>query len=105
MTTKRVHADYAVSHYRRFQERELRTSQLETQVTKARLKTLKSQLQFHFHFLFNTLHSISGLMLTKVPAPDKMKTPLTDLLRGEFSAFRSLPHLADLFIAGLFFGV
>jgi two-component system LytT family sensor kinase len=70
---------HAVSYYRRFRERELRTSQLETQVTKARLQALKSQLQPHF--LFNTLHSISALMLTDVVAADKMMTRLSDLLR------------------------
>jgi two-component system LytT family sensor kinase len=70
---------HAVSYYRRFRERELRTSQLETQLAKAHLQTLKSQLQPHF--LFNTLHSISALMLTDVPAADKMMTRLSDLLR------------------------
>jgi len=70
---------HAVSYYRRFRERELRTSQLETQLAKARLQALKIQLQPHF--LFNTLHSISALMLTDVPAADKMMTRLSDLLR------------------------
>ncbi len=70
---------HAVAYYRRFRERELRTSQLETQLAKAHLQTLKSQLQPHF--LFNTLHSISALMLTDVHAADKMMTRLSDLLR------------------------
>jgi two-component system LytT family sensor kinase len=70
---------HAVSYYRRFRERELRTSQLETQLAKAHLQALKSQLQPHF--LFNTLHSISALMLTDVPAADKMMARLSDLLR------------------------
>jgi two-component system LytT family sensor kinase len=70
---------HAVAYYWRFRERELRTSQLETQLAKAHLQTLKSQLQPHF--LFNTLHSISALMLTDVPAADKMMTRLSDLLR------------------------
>lgn len=69
----------AVAYYRRFRGRELRTLQLETQLTKAHLQALKSQLQPHF--LFNTLHSISALMLTDVPAADKMMTRLSDLLR------------------------
>ena len=56
---------HAVAYYRRFREREFRASQLETQLAKARLQALKSQLQPHF--LFNTLHSISALMLTDVP--------------------------------------
>jgi two-component system, LytTR family, sensor kinase len=33
------------------------------------------------HFLFNTLHSISALMLTDVVAADHMMTSLSDLLR------------------------
>lgn len=70
---------HAVSYYRRFREGELRASQLEGQLAKARLQTLKSQL--HPHFLFNTLHSISALMLTDVQAADRMMSRLSDLLR------------------------
>ena len=40
---------------------------------------MKSQLQPHF--LFNTMHSISALMLTDVNAADRMMTRLSDLLR------------------------
>jgi LytS/YehU family sensor histidine kinase len=57
----------------------LRTSQLQTQLAKARLQALKSQLQPHF--LFNTMHSISALMLIDVRAADRMMTRLSDLLR------------------------
>jgi two-component system LytT family sensor kinase len=70
---------HAVSYYRRFRERELRATQLEGQLAKARLQTLKSQLQPHF--LFNTMHSISALMLTDVNAADRMMSRLSDLLR------------------------
>jgi two-component system, LytTR family, sensor kinase len=70
---------HAVSYYRRFRDRELRASQLEGQVAKAHLQALKSQLQPHF--LFNTMHSISALMLTDVRAADRMMTRLSDLLR------------------------
>jgi two-component system, LytTR family, sensor kinase len=70
---------HVASYYRRFQERELRSSQLQAQLEKARLQTLKSQLQPHF--LFNTLNSISALMLTNVEAADRMITRLGDLLR------------------------
>jgi signal transduction histidine kinase len=70
---------HAVSYYRRFRERELRAAQLEGQLAKARLQALKSQLQPHF--LFNTMHSISSLMLTDVRAADRMMTRLGDLLR------------------------
>jgi two-component system, LytTR family, sensor kinase len=70
---------HIVLYYRRMQDRETRSTQLEAQLTKARLQTLKSQLQPHF--LFNTLHSISSLMLTDVAAADRMMTSLSDLLR------------------------
>lgn len=70
---------HAVTFYRSFRDRQLRASHLETQLTKAHLQALKSQLQPHF--LFNTLHSISALMLTDVRAADCMMTRLSDLLR------------------------
>lgn len=70
---------HVVSYYHRFRERELRTSQLQAQLVKARLQALKSQLQPHF--LFNTLNSISALMLTDVKAADRMIVRLGDLLR------------------------
>jgi two-component system, LytTR family, sensor kinase len=70
---------HAVSYYRRFRERELHTAQLEGQLAKAHLQALKSQLQPHF--LFNTMHSISALMLIDVRAADKVMTRLSDLLR------------------------
>lgn len=69
----------AVSYHQRFRERDLRASQLEAQLAKAHLQALKSQLQPHF--LFNTLHSISALMLTDVIAADRMMSRLSDLLR------------------------
>ena len=70
---------HAVLYYRKFQEKELRAAQFAAQLTTARLQVLKSQMQPHF--LFNTLHSISALMLTNVAAADRMMTSLSDLLR------------------------
>jgi two-component system, LytTR family, sensor kinase len=70
---------HVTSYYRVFRARELRSSQLQAQLEKARLQALKSQLQPHF--LFNTLNSISALMLTDVKAADRMITRLGDLLR------------------------
>jgi two-component system, LytTR family, sensor kinase len=70
---------HIVSYTRTLRERELRAAQLEEQLTKTRLQVLKSQLQPHF--LFNTMHSISALMLTDVRAADRMLTRLGDLLR------------------------
>ena len=70
---------HAALYYRKFQEKELRAAQFAAQLTTARLQVLKSQMQPHF--LFNTLHSISALMLTNVAAADRMMTSLSDLLR------------------------
>ena len=70
---------YVISYNRALRERELRAVQLERQLAQARLQALKSQLQPHF--LFNTMHSISSLMLTDVKAADRMMTRLGDLLR------------------------
>ena len=72
-------AAQVVSYNQTLRERELRAVQLEGQLAKARLQALKSQLQPHF--LFNTMHSISSLMLTDVRAADRMMTRLGDLLR------------------------
>lgn len=74
-----VLAAHAVSYNRRLREREIRAIQLEGQLAKARLQALKSQLQPHF--LFNTMHSISSLMLTDIQAADQMMTRLGDMLR------------------------
>jgi two-component system, LytTR family, sensor kinase len=70
---------HMISYYWRVRDGEHRAAQLEGQLTKANLQALKSQLQPHF--LFNTLHSISALMLTDVGAADKMMTRLSELLR------------------------
>jgi signal transduction histidine kinase len=70
---------HAVWYQKMFKDRDLRTFELEAQLAKAHLQALKSQLQPHF--LFNTLHSISTLMLTDVRAADSMIAHLSDLLR------------------------
>ena len=70
---------HTMHHYRESRSRELRASQLETRLAQAQLRALKSQLQPHF--LFNTLHSISTLMLTNVTAADAMLVRLSELLR------------------------
>ena len=70
---------HALSYYWRFRNRELHSAKLQVQLAKSRLQTLKSHLQPHF--LFNTMHSISALMLTDVRSADKMMSRLSDLLR------------------------
>ncbi len=63
-----------------FRERELRASQLETQLAQAQLQMLKMQL--HPHFLFNTLNGITGLVRDHDNAAAvEMLVGLSDLLR------------------------
>jgi sensor histidine kinase YesM len=70
---------YALNYYRRYREGQLRTLQLESQLSLAQLQALKMQL--HPHFLFNTLHSISALLNQDPAAARKMITRLGDFLR------------------------
>ena len=70
---------HAVTYYQRYRQRELRAAQLESELARAKLQALKTQL--HPHFLFNTLHSISTLMYRDVRAADQMLARLSELLR------------------------
>lgn len=72
-------ASYAFSYYRRYREGQLRTFQLEAQLSQSQLHALKMQL--HPHFLFNTLHSISALLNKDPQSARKMITRLGDFLR------------------------
>ena len=51
---------FGIDYARRYRDRDLRASQLETQLERARLETLQMQLQPHF--LFNALNSIAMLV-------------------------------------------
>ena len=74
-----VIVDHAIDYYRRYQERQLRASQLEAQLVKTELQVLKMQL--HPHFLFNTLNTISALIHESPEEADEMISQLGDLLR------------------------
>lgn len=71
---------YAFDYRERYRERESLTARLKAQLAEAQLESLKMQL--HPHFLFNTLHTIAGLVRSneKVPAVN-MIAGLSDLLR------------------------
>ncbi len=70
----------ALDYYQQFRERELRASQLETQLAQAQLQMLKMQL--HPHFLFNTLNGITGLVRDNDNAAAvQMLVRLSELLR------------------------
>jgi two-component system LytT family sensor kinase len=70
---------HAVEYQRSLREGQMRASQLENHLSKARLEILRNELQPHF--LFNALHSISTLMHRNVEAADEMLAQLGDLLR------------------------
>ena len=65
--------------YRRYRDRELHASRLETQLARAHLHALEMQIQPHF--LFNTLNSISELVSHDPPGAELMIAQLGDLLR------------------------
>ena len=69
----------AIGNYRRYRERELKASQLESSLTQARLQALRMQL--NPHFLFNTLNAIASLIHQEPDAADSMITRLAGLLR------------------------
>jgi two-component system, LytTR family, sensor kinase len=69
----------ATDYYRRYRERELLASNLETRLVEAQLDALRMQL--HPHFLFNALNSVSVLMRKDVDAADRMLLQLSGLLR------------------------
>jgi signal transduction histidine kinase len=70
---------YAYDYYQKYREREMRSLDLEGRLAQAELQNLKMQL--HPHFLFNTLHTISVLMMRNVEAANQMLIRLSDLLR------------------------
>lgn len=74
-----VIAVHALLYYQNFRASELAQLSLKTQLAQAQLRALKMQL--HPHFLFNTLHSISSLVLEDPPKANSMIAQLGDFLR------------------------
>ncbi|MFZ4619785.1 MAG: sensor histidine kinase [Bacteroidota bacterium] len=70
---------HAMDFYRRFQEKEVTASKLETQLTQAQMQALKMQLQPHF--LFNTLNAIVTLVRKDPDLAEEMVVRLSDFLR------------------------
>ncbi len=66
-------------YYQRYRQGELRSAELSAQLAEAQLQALR--MQFHPHFLFNTLNSIATLIHTDPDAADRMTARLSDLLR------------------------
>lgn len=74
-----VIASYAADYYQRYREEEGRAVALEKDLALAQLRTLQMQLQPHF--LFNTLHSLSDLILEDADAALRLVARLGDFLR------------------------
>jgi len=70
---------HALLYYDDFRTGELQQSSLKAQLAQAQLRALK--MQVHPHFLFNTLHSISSLVLEDPPKANSMIARLGDFLR------------------------
>jgi sensor histidine kinase YesM len=78
----------SMDYYRRYRDRELLASNLETRLVEAQLDALRMQL--HPHFLFNALNSVSVLMRKDVDAAERMLLQLSNLLRVTLA--RSAAH-------------
>ncbi|MEO8726762.1 MAG: histidine kinase [Acidobacteriaceae bacterium] len=78
-----VAVSQAIIYYSKFRERELKSTQLETQLANAQLQALKMQLEPHF--LFNVLNSIASLSRVDAAATEKMTLQLAELLRLSLS--------------------
>ena len=74
-----VAVSHAFDYYRKYREREAQAADLAGRLAQAQLHALRMQL--NPHFLFNTLHAVSSLMLTDVIAANRMITRLGELLR------------------------
>jgi two-component system, LytTR family, sensor kinase len=68
-----------IGYYRKYREKEVAATQLETELAHAQISALRMQL--NPHFLFNTMNSISSLMRTDVATADNMLEQLGSLLR------------------------
>jgi two-component system LytT family sensor kinase len=74
-----VCAWHAWDYHRRYSEREEQATELSARLAQAQLQALR--MQINPHFLFNTLNSISSLMLKDVNSANRMIVRLSELLR------------------------
>ncbi|KAA3609167.1 MAG: sensor histidine kinase [Planctomycetota bacterium] len=85
-------AGHALQALQTTRERELRTLKLESQLTEARLDTLRSQLQPHF--LFNTLNTIDVLLQESPDRAGEMLRRLSRFLRRTLDDHESVHPLS-----------
>lgn len=74
-----VYGATAFVRYREARRRAIGQAALRAELAESRLRLLKAQI--HPHFLFNTLHDISGLMATDILAARDMMGRLEELLQ------------------------
>jgi two-component system LytT family sensor kinase len=91
--------------WQRLQAERTRAAELERQLAVSRLDALRMQL--HPHFLFNTLHTIAGLIVEQPPSARRMVIALGELLRLTLEdTGRPLRSLAEeLEFADLYLGI
>src|SRR5437867_4498522 len=91
-----VCAWHAWDYHRRYREREAQAAELATRLAQAQLQALRMQL--NPHFLFNTLNTISSLMLKDVNSANRMVVRLGELLRStlEISNDQEVPLQQEL---------
>lgn len=81
----------AAAHFYRMHDeargRQLRAAQLESQLSAARLESLRSQLQPHF--LFNTLQAAVALVQADPDGAEDVLLRLSELLRASLTEFRT----------------
>ncbi|PID57447.1 MAG: histidine kinase [Ignavibacteriae bacterium] len=75
---------YVIIYYRNFQEKTLHEAELKSLVKEAELKSLKYQI--NPHFIFNSLNSISSLILTDSEKAREMTIKLSSFLRKTLSS-------------------
>lgn len=78
---------HLLRYHQRLGERERQAAELRAQLSEARLKALRMQLQPHF--LFNTLNTVSGLMRSDVDAARRVLRQLGELLRTSLDSGES----------------
>lgn len=81
----------ALLFFRNYQAEEAKNAELQAQLSRAQLSALKMQL--HPHFLFNSLHSISSLILLDPKRANAMVSLLGDFLR------QTLEHSDDQMVS------
>jgi len=96
---------YTRDYRKELRSREVQASQLEAQLARAQLHSLKSQL--HPHFLFNSLNAISTLMRTDMDSAERMLDMVAELLRRSLreSAVQVVPLCQEMDFVGRYLDI